>query len=96
VAEGSWGKWTDMQIRASVAGMPADLSPRGMGPSSGGQSYDVGDELSARFYGDLAEALTQRRPPAVTAARARNVMAILEAARHSDTEKRTVAVPASR
>lgn len=95
-ADGTWGQWTDMRIRRTVAGMPADTQPRGMGPSSGGRAYDVGHELSAQFYGDLAEALAKGRPPAITVERARNVMAILDAARRSDAEKRTVAVPAAR
>ncbi len=93
MADGAWGKWTDMRISGSVAGLPAEVLPKGMGPSSGGRSYDVGDELSAQFYGDLADALGQNRPPAITVQRARNVMAILEAARLSHEESRTVAVP---
>ncbi len=93
MADGAWGKWTDMKIIGSVGGLPAELLPRGMGPSSGGRSYDVGDELSAQFYGDLADALENKRPPAITVQRARNVMAILEAARRSHEENRTVSVP---
>ncbi len=92
VADGAWGKWTDMRIRSTVADMPVDLLPQDAGPSSGGRSYDVGDELSAQFYGDLLDALTTGRPPAVTALRARNVMAILDAARRSHAENQTVAI----
>ena len=91
-ADGAWGKWTDMRVRGTVADIPVDMLPRDVGPSSGGRSYDVGDELSAQFYGDLAEALANGRPPAITAQRARDVMAILEAARRSHAENRTVAV----
>jgi predicted dehydrogenase len=72
--------------------MPVDLLPQDAGPSSGGRSYDVGDALSAQFYGDLLDALTTGQPPAVTALRARNVMAILDAARRSHTENQTVAI----
>jgi len=84
VADGAWGKWTDMRIRGSVADVTMDLLPQGVGPSSGGRAYDVGDELSACFYGDLAEALASGRPSAITARRARDVMAVLEAARQSN------------
>jgi scyllo-inositol 2-dehydrogenase (NADP+) len=90
VADGTWGKWTDMQVRGTVADLPVDILPRGVGPSSGGQSYDVGDELSAQFYGDLAEALANGRPSAISAQRARDVMAILDAARRSQDENCTV------
>jgi predicted dehydrogenase len=92
VADGAWGKWTDMRIRSTVADMPVDLLPQDAGPSSGGRSYDVGDALSAQFYGDLLDALTTGRPPAVTALRARNVMAILDAARRSHAENQTVVI----
>ncbi|MEI6210366.1 MAG: Gfo/Idh/MocA family oxidoreductase [bacterium] len=95
VADGAWGKWTDMRVRGSVADIPVDILPRDVGPSSGGRSYDVGDELSAQFYGDLAEALAAGRPSAITAQRARDVMAILDAARQSHAENRTVAIAAS-
>jgi predicted dehydrogenase len=94
MADGAWGKWTDMRIRSTVAEMSVDMVPQDVGPSSGGRSYDVGDELSAQFYGDLAEALATGRPLAVTATRARNVMAILEAARRSNEAKQAIAVQA--
>ncbi len=93
-ADGAWGKWTDMRIRGSVADIPVDMLPQDVGPSSGGRSYDVGDELSAQFYGDLADSLATGHPSAITAARARNVMLILEAARRSHEGKQTIAVQA--
>lgn len=94
MADGAWGKWTNMRIRSAVADLPVDLIPQDVAPSSGGRSYDVGDELSAQFYGDLAEALATGKPSAIPATRARNVMAILDAARRSHEERQTVAVPA--
>ena len=90
VADGTWGKWTDMRIRSTISDVTMDLLPQGIGPSSGGRAYDVGEELSACFYGDLTEALTTGRPPAITAQRARDVMAILEAARQSNASGQTV------
>jgi len=67
-----------------------DLTPQDVGPSSGSRSFDVGEELSAYFYGDLAEALKSGRPPAITMQRGRDVMAILEAARQSNQNRQTV------
>ena len=90
VADGAWGCWTDMRIRSSVADMTMDLLPQDVGPSSGSQDYDVGEELSAFFYGDLAEALETGRPPAISAQRGRDVMYILEAARQSSESGQTV------
>jgi len=89
-ADGVWGQWTDMHILGSVAGVEMDLSPQDVGPSSGGRNYDVGEELSAIFYEDLAEAISSGRPPAITAQRARDVMAILEGARESSASGQTV------
>ena len=82
-AEGAWGCWTQMRIRRSLADMPADIIPQGVGPSSGGRGMDVGEQLSACFYDDLQEALTKKRPSAITAQRARDVIAILETAREA-------------
>jgi scyllo-inositol 2-dehydrogenase (NADP+) len=90
VADGTWGKWTDMKIRSSVAGMVADLLPQDAGPSSGNRNYDVGEELSACFYGDLAEALKTGAPPAITTRRAREVMMVLEEARNSHLNGTTI------
>lgn len=84
IAEGSWGRWTDMQIRGTVGELPVDVVPRGVAPSSPGHKFDVSDGLSAMFYGDLFDALQNGRPPEITARRARNVMVVLEAARESN------------
>ena len=89
-ADGAWGRWTEMRLRRTMSGMPVDVLPQGVGPSSGGRNYDVGEELSALFYQDLAEALTTGRPPAITAKQARDVMAVLDAARRSDATGQTV------
>ena len=90
IAEGGWGRWTEMRVRGSVAGMASDLLPREAGPSSGTRNYDVGEELSACFYDDLAEAIQTGRPPAISVQRARQVMMILDAARRSHAERTTV------
>jgi predicted dehydrogenase len=90
VADGTWGKWTDMRIRSTISDITMDLTPQDVGPSSGSRSFDVGEELSAYFYGDLAEALKSGRPPAITMQRGRDVMAILEAARQSNQNRQTV------
>jgi len=90
VADGAWGRWTDMRIRRSMADMTMDLLPQDVGPSSGSRDYDVGEELSAFFYADLAEALATGRPPAISAQRGRDVMYILEAARRSSQSGQTI------
>jgi predicted dehydrogenase len=89
-ADGTWGCWTDMHIRGDVADIPMDLHPQDVGPSSGGRNYDVGEELSAQFYEDLAGALTGTHQPAITVKRARDVMVVLEAARRSSASGQTV------
>jgi predicted dehydrogenase len=90
IADGAWGRWTDMRIRSSMADMTMDLVPQDVSPSSGSQDYDVGEELSAFFYADLAEALEADRPPAISAQRGRDVMYILDAARRSNESGQTV------
>ena len=90
VADGAWGRWTEMRIRRSMGDVTVDLMPQDVGPSSGARDYDVGDELSDAFYSDLGEALSTGRPPAITARRGRDVMAILEAARRSSETGQTV------
>jgi predicted dehydrogenase len=90
VADGAWGHWTDMRIRRSMDDVTVDLVPHEVGLSSGTRDYDVGEELSARFYANLSESLSTGRPPAITAQRGRDVMAILEAARRSAETGQTV------
>ena len=89
-ADGAWGRWTEMRIRGAVGGISMDLLPQGVGPSSAGQKFDVGDGLSDRFYGDLADALQTGRPPTISAQRARDVMVVLEAARLANDGGRTI------
>jgi len=83
IADGAWGNWTDMRIRTNLSGVTMELTPQDIKSSSGSRNMDVGEELSACFYNDLAEALHTGRPPAITAQRAREVMVILETARQS-------------
>ncbi len=90
VADGAWGRWTEMRIRRSMGDVTVDVVPQDVGPSSGARDYDVGDELSDAFYSDLGEALSTGRPPAITAQRGRDVMAILEAGRRSSETGQTV------
>jgi scyllo-inositol 2-dehydrogenase (NADP+) len=96
VAEGRWGEWTSMRVSTQVAGAAADILPQDVGPSSGSRNLDVGEELSAQFYTDLRQAIETGRPPAITAARARDVVALLEAARESHALQQTVEAPACR
>jgi predicted dehydrogenase len=83
IADGSWGRWTDMHIHTAIEDMAVDISPQNMGPSSTGKNYDVGEELSACFYEDLSMAIEANCTPAVSMVRARDVMAVLEAAKES-------------
>ena len=79
-----------MEIRGDVAGVMMDMTPQGTGPSSGGHNYDVGENLSTQFYANLADVLAASERPAITLSRARDVMAVLEAARDSNANGRTV------
>ncbi len=90
ISEGVWGKWTNMHIKRDIAGMKMEIIPQDTGASSGGGSFDVGDELSAIFYNDLAEAIQNGSTPAITAQRARDVMAVLETARQSNASGQIV------
>ena len=90
IADGAWGRWTEMRLRRSLDDVTVDLMPQDVGASSGSRDYDVGEELSACFYGDLEEALAQNRPAAITAERGRDVVAILDAARRSHEIGQTV------
>jgi len=96
VADGAWGRWTDMRIRRQAGDITMDLLPQGMGPSSGTRGMDVGEELSDQFYTDLASALAAKRAPAITAERARDTIAMLDAARESHTTGKTIAPAAPR
>jgi predicted dehydrogenase len=96
MADGAWGHWTDMRIRRELAGVSADIIPQGIEPGSGSHNSDVEDELSACFYTVLAHAFAAGRPPAITAQKARSVMAVLEAARQSNATGQTVAPSPSR
>ena len=90
IADGAWGRWTDMRIRKSVADFTMDLLPQDVGPSGGSRDCDVGKGLSEYFYGDLADALAANREPVITAQRGRDIMAILDAARRSSATGQTV------
>jgi len=89
-AEGAWGHWTEMRVRRSFGSVEMDLTPLAARPNGVSRHYDVDKDLSAVFYADLAEALVQGRPPAIPAVRGRNITAILEAARLSSAEGRTI------
>jgi predicted dehydrogenase len=90
VADGRWGRWTEMRARRDLAGIDADLVLQGIGRSSGSGNLDVNDELSKHYYEDLAGAILARRPPAVTLQRAYDVMVLLDAARRSSRQECTV------
>ena len=53
----------------------------------------VGDDLSVQFYSDLEHALADGIPPTITAEFARDIIAMLEAPRHSHGTGGTVAIP---
>ncbi len=82
-AEGAWGKWTEMRLRQEIAGVSVDSVPQGVAASSGSRNMDVGDELSQAYYADLGGVLQSGGSLTVTAQRARDVMAVLDAARRS-------------
>jgi predicted dehydrogenase len=92
VSEGTWGRWTEMRIRKSAGEVAMDVVPQDVGPSSGARGMEVVDELSARFYCDLAEAMAMDRPPAITATCARDVIAVLDAARQSHLSGQVVSL----
>jgi len=96
VADGAWGRWTHMRARKSVGSMVMDIVPQDPGSATAGRSMAVGEDLSVQFYTDLARALDAGTPPAITAAFARDVIALLEAARRSHETRATVAAPAPR
>jgi scyllo-inositol 2-dehydrogenase (NADP+) len=91
VADGAWGNWTDMHVRRTVDGLTMDLAPQSVSPASGARSMDVSDTLSAHFYGDLREVLASGRRPEIPVERARDAIAIIEAARRSSTIGQAVA-----
>jgi predicted dehydrogenase len=92
IADGAWGHWTDMRIRTTLSDVLMELTPQDIGPSSGSRNMDVGEELSAFFYKDLAEAIRTDRSPAISAQRGRQVMTILEAARQSSKSGQTISL----
>ena len=92
MAEGAWGRWTTMTLRTALAGMTVDVQPQGVAASSGGRNYDVGDDLSAQFYSNLADAIKKGSPLAISTERARDIIAVLEAARASHAGGTPVAI----
>ena len=83
LADGAWGNWGDIRIRATIGGTITDLTPQAAGPTSAARSMEVSDALSAHFYADLREVLATGRRAEVPVTRARDAIAIMDAARRS-------------
>ncbi len=88
-----FGHWSEMRLQRAEDETPVDLPPQALPPNVEGRGMDAWLLPVACFYDDLAEALGRGQPPAVTAARARDVMAILDAARRSHETGQVVAPP---
>jgi predicted dehydrogenase len=91
IADGTWGKWTSMRIRRTVSGVDMDMRPQGEADASSGRSMAVDDQLSRRFYQNLACVLTMGGQPEVPIERARDVIALIDAGRQSIAQGRTIA-----
>lgn len=90
ISKGEWGKWTEMRFKGLVDDKEAEFEPKPASEGDGLESFGVDTELTARFYTDLHEALMKGREPVIKAKFARNVMAVLEAARRSAKEGQTI------
>jgi scyllo-inositol 2-dehydrogenase (NADP+) len=90
-----FGHWTEMQLSRGREELTTEVVPCHQEAGNVSQEFDVADDLSYLFYRDLAEAFADGRPPAISAARARDVIALLEAARRSSELALAVAPPAA-
>ncbi len=95
-AEGAWGRWTEMQVRRTMGGMVVDVAPLDIESATAGKSMAVGEDLSVQFYTDLQRALADGAKPTITGEFARDIIAVLEAARQSHETGNTVALAAPR
>jgi len=84
ISGSGWSGWTDMRLMRGTEENEAQIRPDEILPREVSAEANIGDDLSAFFYADLAHALQEGRPPTVAAERARDVVAILEAARRSN------------
>jgi predicted dehydrogenase len=96
VADGTWGNWTNIQVRRNLDGVSVDALPQTSSPAGSARNMAVSDTLSSSFYRDFAEALTTGRPPEIPAARSRDTIAIIEAARRSAATGEVVAPAAAK
>jgi len=90
ISGSAFGHWTEMELRRGMDELTREVVPCYGEDANVSQEFDVADDLSHFFYRDLAEALTGSREPAVSAERSRDVVAILDAARHSSETAQTV------
>jgi len=90
ISGSAFGHWTEMELRRGMDELTREVVPCYGEDANVSQEFDVADDLSHLFYRDLAEALTGSREPAVSAERSRDVVAILDAARHSSETAQTV------
>lgn len=90
ISKGEWGRWTEMRFKGLIDGSESEFEPKPASEGDGLESFGVDAVLTARFYTDLYDALTRGSEPAIKASFARNVMAVLEAARKSSREGQTI------
>jgi len=89
-ANGEWGKWEEMTIKGEGAGPEGEVKPLDISKEVGEKAYDVGQNLSFKFYQGLHKALSENKKPPVTSLEARNVISVLEAAKISAKENRVL------
>jgi scyllo-inositol 2-dehydrogenase (NADP+) len=90
ISKGEWGRWTEMRFKGLLDGKETEIEPKPASEGDGLESFGVDSELTVRFYLDLYNAITQGHEPAIKATFARNVMAVLDAARRSSKEGKTI------
>jgi predicted dehydrogenase len=90
ISGSGFGHWTEMELRRGSDELTAEVVGCQGGDSNVSKEFDVANDLSHLFYRDLAEAFGESRPPAIAARRARDVVAILDAARRSSETGQTV------
>jgi predicted dehydrogenase len=94
ISGSGFGHWAEMRLARGMDQVTTEAVPRRTGDVGISDGRHVADEPNRLFYEDLAEALARGRTPAVSAARARDVIALLDAARQSSELGQTVVAPA--
>lgn len=96
MSEGGWANWSKVHVCRAVSGVAMEMVPQGGGASGSGRDMAVADSLSDIFYSDLADVLASGRPLTVPAARSRDAIAVLQAARESSVTGQNVTPVAPR